>query len=699
MGKRSLQASSEGIRKARQAFKRKGWTQEYLATEVGLETRQPIWKFFSGKPVERQVFHEICLVLNINPEEVIQDDENAQEQNIENFNSNTNVSPGFEYKVKLVLKEKIQHQCGNLRFLDVPRPLCLQDVYVDVNVSEEISSQKWLKVESLQNLNHDSKLLQLNRLGLNKSKQSGLDIAAKYPKIIIQGKPGSGKSTFLQAIAIKCSQGKLLADSIPIFVNLKGFAEKYQNFHCSIFEHIYECLNSEISNLELSAILQEGKALILLDGLDEVQETISKNIITEINNFTNKFYKCRIIITCRKSTQLYKFRDFIEVEIVDFNESQIVIFAYQWFLAVAQTSFITAKDLAEQFIQKLQLTQNQQIYQISKTPLLLSISCLLFYTHGDFPRSRSEFYKQAIELLLVRWDDARGIERDELYRNFSLLDKIKLLSKIAANYFIKHQYYFTESNIQRMIADYLRHSCISNNHEDTEALLLDSNAILKAIEVQHGLLVEKARGIYAFSYLTFQEYLTAREIVNNINSENLNKLVNHIHIQSWREVFLLVAEMLPSTDNLLNLMKQKIDLIIANNPRLKSFIAWVSKKSESVSFIGNTDTTYIHQSSIRAFYFTYGLPSEHPLAYNLHMAIQLCSDLAINLPIKMSLDMALTHTLAVSLAITPDVFYQRLKTIYLGLDLKYLLDDSNIGKILYNLRDELPNISEDKQTV
>jgi predicted NACHT family NTPase len=53
MAKRSLQASSSGIKMAKQQFASKGWTQEYLATEVGIKTRQPIWRFFAGQPIER----------------------------------------------------------------------------------------------------------------------------------------------------------------------------------------------------------------------------------------------------------------------------------------------------------------------------------------------------------------------------------------------------------------------------------------------------------------------------------------------------------------------------------------------------------------------------------------------------------------------------------------------------------------------
>ncbi|PHM09256.1 hypothetical protein CK516_15680 [Nostoc sp. 'Peltigera malacea cyanobiont' DB3992] len=53
MVKRSLQASLTGIQEAKRAFALKGWKQDNLAAEVNLKTRQPIWRFFSGRPVER----------------------------------------------------------------------------------------------------------------------------------------------------------------------------------------------------------------------------------------------------------------------------------------------------------------------------------------------------------------------------------------------------------------------------------------------------------------------------------------------------------------------------------------------------------------------------------------------------------------------------------------------------------------------
>ncbi len=52
---RSLQASVEGIEKAKDVFKQKGCTQDYLAGAFGY-TRQTIRKFFTRKPIDKTIF-------------------------------------------------------------------------------------------------------------------------------------------------------------------------------------------------------------------------------------------------------------------------------------------------------------------------------------------------------------------------------------------------------------------------------------------------------------------------------------------------------------------------------------------------------------------------------------------------------------------------------------------------------------------
>ncbi|MBD2212516.1 NACHT domain-containing NTPase [Nostoc linckia FACHB-104] len=696
MAKRSLQASEEGIRKAKQAFKRKGWTQEYLAATVGLETRQPIWKFFTGKPIDRQAFNEICLVLDLNPLDISQ---NCTEDEITPPEQPLHISTNFNLDIESLVKklrsaqyERIQAQCGTVHILDIARPIGINELYIDVNILEEINSKRWMDISDLQKVDRDK----FERFGLGQVRQkrvSGQDVVLQYSKLMLLGKPGSGKTTFLQSLAINCSQGNFRPDCLPIFINLKNFAEDTRDLlQPSLVKYIHKYFAVfDITEQQIISVLSQGKVLILLDALDEVAEQDSEIILKNIRQFIEIYHKNIIVITCRIAAQYYRFQGFTEVEIADFTKSQIATFANKWFLAVAKKSPAKAQSLARKFIQKLELAENVQILELASTPILLNLTCLLFQFVEDFPSQRAELYKQGLDLLLVRWDEARGIKRDQVYRNLSLLQKIKLLSRVAAVTFAQGEYFLPEKKMYQLIADYLSH--LPQGTHDADALELESAAVVKAIEAQHGLLVERARGIYSFSHLTFQEYFTAREIFANANTQTLRELVNQVNEERWREIFLLTVEMLQPADELLQLMKQKIDKFATANEKLEDFLNWLVEKSSTVKGC-------YHPASVRAFYFTIALPPEHPLARTQNFAISLDPQMAGNLSLDLALDLALTHALSVSVTITADIFSQRLFALSLALDLEHLLtDEPSLQTSLKLLKNQLPSPKQGREAL
>ena len=671
MAKRSLQASLEGIKQAKQAFASKGWTQADLAREVGIKTRQPIGRFFAGQAVERQVFIELCFLLGLNWQEIADIPKGATTS--EESNDWDNVDVSVE-RVRSLRGEKIEHQCGTLRLLDVAHPVNLDDIYVEVKILEQPLTRKWLELSDW--LSDSEKLLP--------ERVSALAAVAKYGKLTVLGKPGSGKTTFLQYLAQACQRGEL-PDSVPIFIRLKDFGEDTRN-GISLLEYI--CQELEICGIgakEVEKLLETGVMLMLLDGWDEVAQKDRDAVWQEIRAFSQRYYKNKYAIATRTSACNYQLEGFAAVEIADFNQEQIAAFAKKWFVAVAKNNQQEGIAKASAFIDKLILPENHLIRELTATPLLLHLACLAFDSKVNFPRQRSKIYREALDILLFRWDAARGIQREP---NLSLAGKIKLLSYLAAIAFERGDYVFEISKIQPYIADYLRQ--LPDGDTDEEALELASVALLKSIEAQHGLLVERSHGIYAFSHLTFQVYLTAKQIANtgftvgagftNQSTEPSNIWLNptlqgtppiHITDKRWHSVFLSVAEILPNADHLLQMMKQQIDALLARDETLQQFLKWVSQKSWS--FQEN-----LRLPAVRAFYFSLACVLDGYLAFALNIGkLDVEFPPLPDFPLQLYLNFA--QTLDSHLSLTPDF------TFAIEFDRKLKAIDSTIEPALRRL--------------
>ncbi|MEH2025912.1 NACHT domain-containing NTPase [Nostoc sp.] len=573
---RSLCCSPEGIQKAKRALIGYSLTQKALAEELEV-TRQPIGKFFTGKPVDRNLFVQICDRLNLEWEEIVAEPVSEPQVNQDN-------SIDIDAIVQLVrekIKPLIQQRCGTMRVLDMTQPIGLNDIYTSVNILEKITGRQRLGIDELleQYKSQDFDLFGLNKI--TEKRVPGLEAVEKYSKLMILGKPGAGKTTFLKYLAIQCIEGKFQAERVPIFVNLKNFAEAANK--PGLLQHVTEETINPISSIR--DVLTYGKALVLLDGLDEVREEDSDRILKEIREFSDRYPKNQFVMTCRIAAREYIFEKFTEVEVADFDDNQISNFANNWF-----------KDKAvkpETFIKRLE--ENSRIKELAASPLLLTLLCLAFEESGDFPANRSELYKEGLDALLKKWDAKRGIQREQIYKKLSVQRKEDLLSKMALTTFERGDYFFKQKVAEQYITEYIRNLPDANTDEET--LQLDSEQVLRSIEHHHGLVVARAKRIYSFSHLTFHEYFTAREfvVVRQSSEKALQNLVSHITEKYWREVFLLAVGMSPSADRLLLLMKEKIDFMVAGDQRLQEFLLWVQKKSLSVE-------VYYKPAAVRAFY-------------------------------------------------------------------------------------------------
>ena len=683
MVKRSHQASPSGIQQAKRAFALKGWTQENLAAQVNLKTRQPIGRFFAGKPVDRQIFMEICFILDLDWREIA--DNSPGEVPEPGLVETTSVDiDSLVQQVQSQRRDTIQNQCGILQLLEISRPVRIDDIYVDMNILEEIASQQWSEIADLQNL----KPAEFDRVGLEEINQKqipGIQAVKTYSKLRVLGKPGVGKTIFLQNLAIQCNRGEFATNQVPIFIALIDFAEESRdNGKFSLLNYIHHTFfSSGISNpAEIETLLQAGRVMLLLDGMDEVPNQHIIAVLREIRKFSEKYHKNQFVATCRTAARKLQLRGFTDVEIAPFNQAQIITFAQKWFVTLTKTTVKSGQKQSAQFIQKLDLPENKQYRQMAVTPLFLHLACSVFHGQNKFPTQRTEFYKQGLDLLLGKWDESKGIVRDDVDRGLLLPQKLKLLSQLAAVTFEQGQYFFEQRVIEQYIGDYLRN--LPNATLEAEELQLESEAMLKEIEAQHGLLTERARGIFSFSYLAFQEYFTARKIVASHNLQALEQalegLVGHISDSHWREVFLLTATMLRSADSLVQLMKQQIDVLVAEDPYLQEFLMWTSQKSPTVPTSPNVATS-------QAFYLA--------LAKSPQTAAKLA--LASTLDQGMFLDAALDSLLLESaIDHSQDFAYAHACSEALKNILVMVLD-AGFYKSLQQLKDQLPSSSQNRE--
>ena len=229
-------------------------------------------------------------------------------------------------EVRNAIQPYIKEKCGTMRVLDMNQPIGLGKIYTHVNILERITGRIG---RELADLNGKVDREQFDRLCLGDVREKrvpGLEAVETYTKLMVLGKPGSGKTTFLKHLAMQCMGGKFQAARVPIFVTLKDFADKPGKPDLLTYLDTY--LKKGVS---LAEVVRGERALLLLDGLDEVREADSSRVLRQIEDISQQFPQNQYIITCRIAAQEYRFESFTEVEIADFDDKQIRAFISKWF--------------------------------------------------------------------------------------------------------------------------------------------------------------------------------------------------------------------------------------------------------------------------------------------------------------------------------------------------------------------------------
>lgn len=554
----------------------------------------------------------------------------------------------------------IEHY-NRLRIFGTSGDVALQNVFTDVYIFAEPLSRIPYDFDTLRMAMAEEVRPRLQHR--SSQRVNGMQLVKEGKNLFILGKPGAGKTTFLKCLTVQAAQHKL--NRLPIFISLNEWANSRwaRGNDLQLLPFIvrqFEFCHFDDAGVFVEALLRSGHALVLFDGFDEVrQEDEQRRKLTQLlKDFARQYDRSQHLITCRIAASDYAFPGFRDVEVADFTDGQVNEYAELWFR--------TANKSHETFLTELAKPDNAGVRELCNSPLLLSMVCLYFERVMRFPPNRAELYEDAIEALLSKWDSSRDILRDEIphgemiYRELSPRRKEQLFAAIAARTFETGDYYFRRRDLAKWIGDYLH--TLPNVTPNDE---LDNDAVLRAIEAQHGIFVERARDIYSFSHLTFHEYFTARYIFDNEQRGTIARLLrDHLSDNRWREVFLLIVSLFDSegTKNFFHDMKQAIDRLITENA-LYHLLVWADQHTMAAT------SPKDRRFAVRLAYIFLirGLEFESDLDLSLVHTLRLDSldrarsraleiDLASDLALELEFDPALTSylELAVDLELVHD---------------------------------------------
>ena len=218
----------------------------------------------------------------------------------------------FLHKGLKVYAEKFVTRYNRMQIFGQPKPKRLTDVYIDLNVVSTPSRLENIDANSLnENFGRD-----LHTYSNIKRKKPGLSLVNKEDRLIILGKPGAGKSTFLKHVAISSLSGNLERTLLPVFVGLR----RWHHSELSIIDYIvqeFEICDFPEAFFFISDLLRNGQLLVLFDGYDELPHT-DKKAADQIQDFIDQHEKNKYILSCRNAAYRQTIQGFTQVEITNF---------------------------------------------------------------------------------------------------------------------------------------------------------------------------------------------------------------------------------------------------------------------------------------------------------------------------------------------------------------------------------------------
>ena len=365
------------------------------------------------------------------------------------------------------------------------------------------------------------------------------------PRVVLAlvGQPGSGKSTLLAHAAQRSAEtvlrGHLSRRRVPIVLALREVAGPIvANPAISLPDVVRAAVGSAAGREPggwWERQLGRGRCVVLLDGLDEIAQADDRLAVADwIQRQITAYPDSHFVVTSRSFGLPGPLTAQADVLVVrPFTAQQVQLFVDRWSLAAerhatgasGRTARRAVRLRARESAARLTflLAEHQALRDLATNPLLLTMIATAHRYRGALPGSRADLYGEICQVLLSR----RGQAKD-LPQLLSWPAKQTLLSALAYQMMRDHVTDLGADRVLEILGSQLERFSASVSGE---AFLGDMSS--------NGLFVEATAGRYAFTHLTFQEYLAARHV--SATPDLVRSLADNVSDPWWHETILLYA--------------------------------------------------------------------------------------------------------------------------------------------------------------
>lgn len=356
-------------------------------------------------------------------------------------------------------------------------------------------------------------------------------------RLLLRGPAGSGKSTLVQWLAVNAARqtfGSELADwnrCVPFVLRLRAFTSAGKLPGPEDFLRATGVpLHGAAPAGWADRLLSQGRALVLVDGVDEVPMRLRQRTEKWLKDLIAAYPRSRYVVTTRPSAVSGSWLSgsgFESHSLLSMNGKDIRAFIDHWHTA-ARSECVSGEERDQLDVYEASLRRavgtRRDLGRLATNPLMCALLCALNRDRRtQLPRARKELYDAALDMLLVRRDTERdivGVEGVDLTRD----EQTALLQRLAYWLIRNGQAEADHDEALAMVAEWLTAmSQIQGSAEHVFAHLL----------IRSGLLREPAPGAVGFVHRTFQDYLGAKAAVE---ARDFGVLVKHAHDDQWHDV-------------------------------------------------------------------------------------------------------------------------------------------------------------------